>query len=56
VLRDRREPHDGGVRGDEHDANGIIWPAAIAPYHVLITLMKPEDAKQQEVAKDLAAS
>jgi prolyl-tRNA synthetase len=25
-----------------HDADGIIWPAAIAPYHVLITLMKPE--------------
>ncbi|MBX3316598.1 MAG: proline--tRNA ligase [Phycisphaeraceae bacterium] len=37
-----------------HDANGIIWPAAIAPYHVLITLMKPEDVKQQEVAWDLA--
>lgn len=37
-----------------HDANGIIWPPAIAPYHVLITLMKPEDAKQHEVAKDLA--
>ncbi|MEX2218031.1 MAG: His/Gly/Thr/Pro-type tRNA ligase C-terminal domain-containing protein, partial [Phycisphaerales bacterium] len=27
-----------------HDAEGIIWPAAIAPYHVLITLMRPEDA------------
>jgi len=37
-----------------HDANGIIWPPAIAPYHVLITLMKPEDAKQREIAKDLA--
>jgi prolyl-tRNA synthetase len=37
-----------------HDANGIIWPAAIAPYHVLITLMKPEDAKHREVASKLA--
>lgn len=37
-----------------HDANGIIWPAAIAPYHVLITLMKPEDGKQQEAARDIA--
>ncbi len=37
-----------------HDSNGIIWPAAIAPYHVLITLMKPDDPKQQDVAKDLA--
>ncbi|MBX3367389.1 MAG: proline--tRNA ligase [Phycisphaeraceae bacterium] len=39
-----------------HDANGIIWPPAIAPYHVLITLMKPEDAKQHEVAKEIAAN
>jgi prolyl-tRNA synthetase len=33
-----------------NDANGICWPAPIAPYHVLITLMKPEDPKQQEIA------
>jgi prolyl-tRNA synthetase len=26
-----------------HDENGIIWPAAIAPYHVLIVLMKPDE-------------
>ncbi len=31
-----------------HDENGIIFPAAIAPYHVLITLMKPDDPAQQE--------
>jgi prolyl-tRNA synthetase len=36
-----------------HDADGIIWPAAIAPYHVLITLMRPDDAKHQEVAGKL---
>jgi prolyl-tRNA synthetase len=36
-----------------HDENGIIWPAAIAPYHVLITLMKPERPKQREAAQDL---
>ncbi len=43
-----------------HDENGIIWPAPIAPYHVLITLMKPEDASHRSVcdqlAKDLAAA
>ncbi len=39
-----------------HDADGIIWPASIAPYHVLITLMKPDDAKQREVASTLARS
>lgn len=43
-----------------HDENGIIWPAPIAPYHVLITLMKPEDASHRSVCdqltKDLAAA
>ena len=37
-----------------HDADGIIWPAAIAPYHVLIVLMKPEAADQQELATKLS--
>ncbi len=27
-----------------HDENGIIWPAPIAPYHILITLIKPDEA------------
>jgi len=38
-----------------HDDDGIIWPAAIAPYHVLITLMKPDDPKQAEAAEALAS-
>jgi prolyl-tRNA synthetase len=38
-----------------HDADGIIWPAAIAPYHVQVVVMKPEDAAQQSAAKTLAA-
>jgi prolyl-tRNA synthetase len=37
-----------------HDADGIIWPAAIAPYAVLITVMKPEDASQQQAAARVA--
>jgi len=37
-----------------HDENGIVWPAAIAPYHVLITLMKPVDEKQRAAAGKLA--
>jgi len=36
-----------------HDENGIVWPAAIAPYHVLITMMKPDDARQKEAAGKL---
>ncbi len=38
-----------------HDENGIIWPAAIAPYHVLLTLMKPDDPAQAVAADRLAA-
>jgi len=37
-----------------HDDNGIIWPAAIAPYHVLITLLKPDDATHVQHADQLA--
>ncbi|MFN0132755.1 MAG: proline--tRNA ligase [Phycisphaerales bacterium] len=38
-----------------HDADGIIWPAAIAPYHVLITLMKPDSEEHQKLAQQIAA-
>ena len=37
-----------------HDDAGIIWPAAVAPYHVLITLMKPDIAEHAELAGRLA--
>ena len=33
-----------------HDENGIIWPMSVAPYHVIITLVKPDDPQQVEVA------
>ncbi|MEK6701483.1 MAG: proline--tRNA ligase [Planctomycetota bacterium] len=39
-----------------NDKDGILWPAAIAPYHVLITVMKPEDAAHMAAAKGLATS
>jgi len=35
-----------------HDADGIIWPVGIAPYHVIIQTLKPEHIP---TAKDLAA-
>jgi prolyl-tRNA synthetase len=38
-----------------HDEGGIIWPVALAPYHVLVVLMKPEDARHREVATKLVA-
>ena len=34
-----------------HDENGIIWPMSVAPYHVIITLVKPEDEVQKELAE-----
>ncbi len=33
-----------------HDENGIIWPMSVAPYHVIITLMKPDDEVQAKTA------
>ena len=36
-----------------HDDNGIIWPMSVAPYHVIITVMKPDDEIQAKVAEDL---
>ena len=38
-----------------HDENGIIWPISVAPYHVIITVMKPEDEVQAEVAEKIYA-
>ena len=40
---------------ENHDDNGIIWPMSVAPYHVIITLMKPEDETQKAVADKLYA-
>lgn len=34
-----------------HDENGIIWPVSVAPYHVIITVMKTDDAIQAEVSE-----
>ena len=36
-----------------HDDNGIIWPMSVAPYHVMITVMKPEDETQMALADKL---
>ena len=36
-----------------YDKDGIIWPIAIAPYHVIITVPNVEDTQQMEVAEKL---
>ena len=38
-----------------HDENGIIWPMSVAPYHVIVTLVKPEDEAQAEAAERIYA-
>lgn len=34
-----------------HDENGIIWPMAVAPYHVIVTVMKPGDHVQMSLGE-----
>lgn len=36
-----------------HDEAGIIWPVAVAPYHVIITVVKPGDPDQNALAEEL---
>ncbi|MCW5312590.1 proline--tRNA ligase [Nostoc sp. KVJ3] len=36
-----------------YDKDGIIWPAAIAPYHAIVTIPNIKDAQQVEIAEKL---
>lgn len=36
-----------------YDENGIIWPVSVAPYHVIITLVKPDDEVQANIAEKI---
>ena len=38
-----------------HDKDGIIWPAAVAPYQVCISLLDPDRAEVAAVADKLEA-
>lgn len=38
-----------------HDKDGIIWPAAVAPYQVCISLLDPDQAEVAAVAEKLEA-
>ena len=38
---------------ENHDEYGIIWPMSVAPYHVIITEVKPGDAVQDEVCQKI---
>ncbi len=36
-----------------HDENGIIWPLALAPYQVLVSMVNPKDDAVREAAEQL---
>ena len=36
-----------------HDDKGIIWPMSVAPYHVIITVIKTSDETQMALAYDI---
>lgn len=38
-----------------HDDKGIIWPIEIAPFHVVVTLVRPDDAEASEIGDRLYA-
>ena len=38
-----------------HDKDGIVWPAAVAPFQVVIDLLDPKDEAVAKVAADLEA-
>ena len=39
-----------------HDADGIVWPWAVAPFQVLVCLLDPQDAEAAAMAKKLAVA
>ena len=39
-----------------HDEKGIIWPVSVAPYHAIVTLVKPDDEVQKNLAEEIYRS
>lgn len=39
-----------------HDEDGIIWPVSVAPYHAIVTLVKPKDEEKAKVAEEIYQS
>ena len=39
-----------------HDADGIIWPWAVAPFQVLVCLLDPQDATAADMARQVATA
>ena len=45
----------GGIIEASHDANGIIWPDAVAPFQVGLINLRVDDAKCSDAAEELYA-
>ena len=39
-----------------HDANGIVWPASVAPYQVVVENLDPDKAEVTKIADDLESA
>ena len=39
-----------------HDANGIVWPASVAPYQVVVENLDPDREEVAKVADELEAA
>ena len=39
-----------------HDSNGIVWPASVAPYQVVVENLDPDKAEVTKIADDLEAA
>ena len=39
-----------------HDEDGIVWPVSVAPYHAIVTLVKPKDEEQAKLAEEIYQS
>ena len=61
MLRNQVTRTLAAVVEQHHDDNGIIWPMSVAPYHVIITVMKPDDDEigrkwQKDLYEDLCSA
>ncbi len=36
-----------------HDDKGIVWPMSIAPYHVIVTMVRPDDEATMTAAESI---
>jgi prolyl-tRNA synthetase len=44
------------VAEQHHDEKGLIWPVSVAPYHVIVTLVKHDDPVQKALAEKIYAA